>query len=139
MFCGCGIGGNFGAPAVASERVESLRASVLPAFSSSLLSASVRPARVGVRISWDERDLCACCSCIARTNACGSETAAALRSCSAFRSRLLFSRCSCRIDIADRRAIASGLSLSDIATGGGWGLNVAVGGGAGRGRATGAS
>jgi hypothetical protein len=134
MFCGCGIGGNFGAPPVACECVESLRASVFLALSSSLESPSIRPANVGVRISWDDRDACARCSCIDRTNACGLETAAALSSSSALRSRLLFSRCNCKIDIADRSAMASVFSLSDIATGGGRGMKMAVGGGGGAGR-----
>jgi hypothetical protein len=142
MFCGCGIEGNWGGPPFASGFGESLRASGPFACSSSLRPASVSPASVGVRMSWYDCDACARCSWSDRTNACGSETAAALSSSSAFRSRLLFSRCICRSDIADRSAIASGLSLSDIATGGGCCLNLAVGGGAARGRSvrsTGAS
>jgi len=136
MFCGCGIAGNLGGSGFASMCVESLRVSALFASCSLLLAASDRPASVGVRMSWCDWEACARCSCSERTNACGSDTAAALRSWRALRSRLLFSRCSCRSEMAERRAMASGFSLSDMATDGGCGLKVAVGGGAGRGRAS---
>jgi hypothetical protein len=126
-FCGCGMGGNLGALDSASMRAESLRASGPGA-------ASPRPDSVGVSMSWYEDDCWARCSWSDRAKAWGSATAAALSSSSALRSRLLFSRCSCRSDMAERRAMASGLSVSDMATEGGWGLKVAVGGGAGRGR-----
>jgi hypothetical protein len=136
MFCGCGIAGNLGGSGFASICVESLRVSALFASRSLLADESARPDSVGVRMSWYDWEACALCSCSDLTKACGSDTAAALSSSRALRSRLLFSRCSCRSEMADRSAIASGFSLSDMATEGGCGLKVAVGGGAGRGRAS---
>lgn len=113
---------------------ESLRAFApgpVSSWSSTLGTESVRPESVGVSTSWYDRAACACCSWIDCAKACGSATATALSSWSALKSRLLFSRCSCSSEMAERRAIASGFSLSDIATAGGWGMNVALGGGGG--------
>lgn len=139
MFWGCGIGGILVVPVFGWSWAESLRASTAglsPPISTSPSGCvwSMRPARVGVRISLFACDFCAFCSCNERAKACGSDTAAALSSASAFISRLLFSRCSWRSDIAERKAMASGFSLSEMATEGGCCLKLAVGGGAGRGR-----
>lgn len=49
----------------------------------------------------------------------------------ALRSRRLFSRWSCSSDMAERSAIASGFSLSEMGTEGGCCLKVAAGGGCG--------
>lgn len=62
-------------------------------------------------------------------NAWGSDMAAVFRSCRALRSRLLFSRCSWSSDMAERSAIASGFSLSDMGSDGGCWRNAATGGG----------
>jgi hypothetical protein len=132
-FCGCGIAGNLGA-AFESVLTESLRPA--PPSSSLLMAASVRPASVGVRMSLCAPAAFARCSCSERTNASGSWTAACLSSSSALRSRLLFSRCICSSDIADRRAMASGFSLSEMGTEGGCCLKV-VGAGAGAGAGAG--
>lgn len=128
-FCGCGIAGNLGAD-FESVLTESLRPA--PPSPSSLMAASVRPASVGVSMSLCAPAAFARCSCSERTKASGSWTAACLSSSSALRSRLLFSRCICSSDIAERSAMASGFSLSEMGTEGGCCLKV-VGAGAGRG------
>ena len=60
--------------------------------------------------------------------ACGFATAACFCFSRVFRSRRLCCRWICNIEMADLRAIASGLSLSEIGTGGGW--RIVFGGGA---------
>jgi hypothetical protein len=95
-----------------------------------------------VRMSLYDRGACARFCCMERAKPRGSVTATDFSSARAMRSCLLFSRCSCNSDMADRSAMASGFSLSDIATEGGCCLKVATGGGFGRGasvRSTGAS
>lgn len=136
MFCGCGMAGSFDLEVFTSMSVESLRASapVCPVCSwvLSSCSGSARPASVGANTLPGNWAAWACCSWMARAKLAGSETAADLSSARALRSRLLFSRCSCKRDMAERRAMASGFSLSDMATEGGCWRKVATGGGAGR-------
>jgi hypothetical protein len=149
MFWGCGIAGNLGAPEGAPMSAESLRVSTpsCPPLASASASApgadSARRASVGVRTSLYDCAACALFSWIDCAKPAGSATATDLSSASALRSRLLFSRCSCSSEMAERSARTSGLSLSEMATDGGCCLKVAGGGGAGRGcasvRSTGAS
>lgn len=135
MFCGCGIGGNcavVSADAELNMPAESLRPfSFCFSSAAAVLSCSEpnESESVGLRGSTFGVSDCFRWFWIWRAKASGSATAAVLRSCSVLRSRLLFSRCSCRSEIADRSAIASGFSLSDIGTDGGCFRNVAAGGG----------
>lgn len=133
------MAGNFGA-LDAPTSAESLRESALtgPSFDSTRASGATfaRPSRVGVRTSLYDCAACARFSCMECTKPVGSATATDLSSARAFKSRLLFSRCSCRSDMAERSAMTSGFSLSDMATDCGCWRKVATGGGAGRGCAS---
>lgn len=115
-----------------SAPAESLRIAPCRSWSASwysLRADSEMSARVGARISALALAVWARCARRERAKVWGSDTACCLSSSRALRSRLLFSRWSWSRDMAERRAIASGFSLSSIGTEGGCGWKVAARGG----------